>query len=310
MARAALEGGAWGLAVSTPDEAIELRGLLDRERLLVLGGLAPEGIAAAADLGCAAICHSAEMMGALESAVRAGSRLPVHLKVDTGMGRLGCKPAEAPLLARRIACSTRLRLAGTLTHFASSESDPDFTREQFSRFQSVLDAFEVDPGLRHAANSGAALRYPEMALDAVRTGIAVYGCEWPRLRPALSLRALVTQVKDIAPGESVGYGRTWTAEHPRRVATIAIGYEDGVMRARSNRGSVSIRGRRAPVVGRVSMDAITADVTDVAGVEPGDVATLIGEGISAEEVGEWSDTISYEVLTSLGRRVERRYREE
>jgi len=148
-----------------------------------------------------------------------------------------------------------------------------------------------------------------MGLDAVRCGIALYGCEWQGLRPALRLRSVITQVKDVAEGSSVGYGRTWRATRAARVATVAIGYEDGVMRSRSGRGEVVVAGRRAPLVGRVSMDQITVDVTGIPEARPGQPVTLIGDGITAEEVAEWSGTISYEVLTALGRRVERRYRE-
>jgi alanine racemase len=309
VARAALSAGAWGLAVSTLEEAVELRGLLEPDRLLALGGLAPSEAIEAVAAGCAVTCHSEELARALATANRSGERLPVHLKVDSGMGRLGCSLADAPGLARCIAGSSALRLSGVFTHFAAAEADAAFTREQFRRFQQALDQLEVEPGLRHAANSAAALRYPEMGMDAVRCGIALYGCDWGGLRPALALRALVTQVKEVPRGASVGYGRTWTATRLTRVATLAIGYEDGVLRSRSGRGEVVISGRRAPLVGRVSMDQITVDVSEIPETRPGDVATLIGEGISAEEVAGWSGTISYEVLTALGRRVERRYRE-
>jgi alanine racemase len=307
VATAALAAGAWGLGVSTPEEAVQLRDLCDRDRLLVMGGLAPSGCVAAAAAGCAVMCSGEDMVDVLESATPAGPRLPVHLKVDTGMGRLGCTPEEAPALARRIARSRRLRLAGTMTHFASSESDAEFTRLQFQRFLDVLERFDVDPGIRHASNSGAVLRHPEMALDAVRPGLAMYGFVGDGLLPALTLRAMVTRVRDVRRGESVGYGRAWVAERPARIATVAIGYEDGVMRSRVNRGAVAVGGRRAPLVGRVSMDAITVDVSEVPGVVPGDVVTLIGDGITADEVAAWSDTISHEVLTSLGNRVTRRY---
>jgi alanine racemase len=308
-ARAALEAGAWGIAVSTAVEAAGLRGLIERERLLALGGLAPADAAEAVAAGCAVTCHSEEVASALEAAQPSGRRLPVHLKVDTGMARLGCSASEAPGLARRIAGSRFLSLAGVYTHFAASEADHQFTQEQFERFQRVLESLEVDPGLRHAANSAAALRHPEMGLDAVRCGIAMYGCEWEGLRPALRLRSVITQVKDVPEGSSVGYGRTWRAPRAARVATIAIGYEDGVLRSRSGRGEVVVAGRRAPLVGRVSMDQITVDVTGIPEARPGQPVTLIGDGITAEEVAEWSGTISYEVLTALGRRVERRYRE-
>jgi alanine racemase len=296
------------LAVSTLEEAAAFRGI-EPDRLLALGGLAPNEAGEAAGAGCAVTCHSHELADALESAQGPGGRLPVHLKVDTGMGRLGCPVSEAGQLAGRLARSSRLRLAGVYTHLASAESDEAFTREQFDRFSRFLDALDVDPGLRHAANSAAALRYPEMGLDAVRCGIALYGCEWPGLRPALRLRATITQVKELPIGSSVGYGRTWVAARPARVATVAIGYEDGVLRSRSGRGEVVVGGRRAPLVGRVSMDQITLDVTDVPGAKAGDMVTLIGDGISAEQVAEWSGSISYEVLTALGGRVTRVHRE-
>jgi alanine racemase len=158
-----------------------------------------------------------------------------------------------------------------------------------------------------------AYNHPDFALDAVRCGIATYGCEWPGTEPVLSLRAVVTHVKTVEGGATIGYGATWQAPGKSRVATVAIGYADGVHRARSNRGHALVRGRRAPLIGVVSMDAITLDVTDIPGVQVGDVATLIGadgdDRITAEEVAQWSGTISYEVLTSLGPRVERRYSE-
>ena len=317
VARAALQGGAWGLAVSTLAEAAQLVSLCPRERILALGGLTPADATAAAALGCAVMCHRLDLAEALAAAAaERHAHLPVHLKVDTGMGRLGCLPAEAVELARTITAARSLTLAGTFTHFASSESDEALTREQHRRFQAILDdlaAAGIDPGLRHASNSGGALRHPDLALDAVRIGIALYGCEHPELLPALALRAAVTHVKTIQPGDSVGYGATWRAERPTRVATVSLGYADGVHRARSNRGFALFGGRRAPLIGRVSMDATTFDVTEAGEVAVGDAATFIGadggERITAEEVGEWSGTISYEVLTSIGNRVERRHRE-
>ncbi len=175
VAEAALAAGAWGLAVSTIDEAGQVRGLMEShgDQLLVLGGLLPAEAAEAVALRCAITCYSEEMVKALAAAANPRWPVAVHLKVDTGLGRLGCALDEAPRLARLIAASPALRLAGTFTHFASAESDEALTREQYRRFSAVLDELGVDPGLRHAANSGAALRYPEMALDAVRIGIAM-----------------------------------------------------------------------------------------------------------------------------------------
>ncbi|MGH7912177.1 MAG: alanine racemase [Candidatus Dormibacteraceae bacterium] len=309
VAGAALEAGATMLAVSTPAEAVELRGICPPGQVLALGGLAPQTVFEAVDAGCAVVCSSPELADAVAAAVPPGEVRDVHLKIDTGMHRLGCHPDAAPGLARRIARNPRLRLAGTMTHFASSECDESMTHEQFRRFGVALERFDVAPGLRHAANTQGALRHPEMALDAVRFGIGMYGCEWSELRPVLSLHALVTHVLDVIPGGRVGYGGTWRAERPSRIATVSIGYADGVFRARSSRGSVVVRGRRAPLIGRVSMDMLALDVTDIPGVRPGDVATLIGRGISAEEVAEWSGTSSYEVLLAIGARVRRRYKE-
>jgi alanine racemase len=305
-----LDGGATGLAVATLEEAREVGALVRAEHVLVMGGLTPEQAASAASTGCSIAVSSFEFARAL------GDRdevVPVHLKIDTGMGRFGCAPDEAPALAKFIDESPALRLAGTWTHFASADSDPEMTTAQFDRFIGALSRFEIDPGLRHACNSAGAHRYPEFALDAVRCGIALYGCEWPGTRPVMALRSVVTQVRTLGSGETVGYGATWRSPGRSRVATVAIGYADGVFRARSNRGHVLVRGHRAPLIGAVSMDAITVDATDVAGVQVGDTVTLVGddgdEHIRAEDVAGWSNTISYEVLTSIGHRVERRYPE-
>lgn len=308
VARAAVDGGATGLAVATLEEARELAGLLPGGQVLVMGGLTIAQAGSAAATGCAIAVSSRELAAALADRDEV---VDVHLKIDTGMGRFGADPADAPALARFIAESDALRLAGTWTHFASSESDEAMTRAQFERFTHVVGALGVDPGMRHACNSAATRLYPQFAMDAVRCGIAIYGCDWPGLQPALSLRSVVTHVKTVGKGATVGYGATWRAPGKARIATVAIGYADGVHRARANRGEVLVRGRRAPLIGMVSMDAITLDVTDVPDVAVGDVATLIGhdggELITAEQVGGWSNTISYEVLTSIGPRVERRY---
>ena len=310
VARAALGGGATWLAVATLEEARELTGLAHAERILVMGGLLPDQAASAAESGFSIGVSSAGFARALGDGEEV---VPVHLKIDTGMGRFGAAPDEAPELARLINDSPGLRLAGTWTHFASARTDETMTRAQFDQFLEVMGGLGFDPGLRHACNSAAALRYPEMALDAVRAGIALYGCEWPGAAPVLALRSVVTHMKTVSAGDTVGYGATWVAQSRTRVATVAIGYADGVFRARGNRGHVLVRGRPAPLIGAVSMDAITIDVSGVEGVDMGDVVTIIGgdgeERITAEEVAEWSRTISYEVLTAIGPRVKRRYSE-
>jgi alanine racemase len=306
---AALAGGAWGLAVASPTEAAELLRLAPPERILILGAVTPDAAAEVAALGCAVTCASRELATAIAAAA-SDVPIPVHLKVDTGMGRLGCLPAEAPELAQFIADAPGLKLAGVSTHFAAAESDPAMTRAQFQSYVEVLAALTVDPGMRHTCNSAALRRYPEMALDAVRTGIAIYGCEDPELEPALALRSRVAHLKTVPAGATVGYGATWTAVQPTRVATVPIGYADGVFRSRANRGWALVRGVHAPLIGMISMDAITLDVSGVNGVRVGDVVSLIGsdgaERITAEQVADWGGTISYEVLTAIGARVERR----
>lgn len=306
VARAALRGGATWLAVATIDEARELTGLVHAERILVMGGMVPDQAPAAATSGFSIGVSNLEFARALGASDEV---VPVHLKIDTGMGRFGASPDEAASLARFIDESPGLQLTGAWTHFASAGTDELMTRAQFDRFVDVLGGLGVDPRMRHASNSAAALRYPEMALDAVRAGIALYGCEWPGAAPALALRSRVTHLKDVAAGDTVGYGATWVAPGRARIATVAIGYADGVLRARGNRGYVLVRGKRAPLIGAVSMDAITVDVSDVPDVDLGDVVTVIGadgaERITAEVVAEWSGTISYEVLTAVGPRVKR-----
>ncbi|HEX6487690.1 MAG TPA: alanine racemase [Candidatus Dormibacteraeota bacterium] len=306
VARAALDGGAWGLAVATPAEAAQLVRLLDPDRILVMGGMN----AAAAGLGCALAVSS---LAQVEELARTGHSVPVHLKIDTGMGRFGALPEEAAGIASAIVSSARLRLTGTWTHLASAGEDEAFTRAQMKRFLAAIDGLGVDPGLRHACNSAAALRHPEYALDAVRAGIALYGCDWPELRPVLTLRAALTHVKTVPAGWTVGYGATWQAARESRIGTVAIGYADGVLRSRGNTGWTLVRGTRAPLIGRVSMDAISIDLTDVPDATVGEAVTLIGqdgdERVTAEMVADWSGTISYEVLTALGQRVERRYQE-
>jgi len=259
VARAALHGGAWGLAVATLEEGDELTGLVKADRVLVMGGLTSRQVGPAAASGCSIGVSSLEFAKALGNQ---NEVVPVHLKIDTGMGRFGCRPDEAAAIAKFIDAAPSLRLAGTWTHFASADSDEAMTRKQFDRFTAALETFEVEPGLRHACNSAGAHRFPGFALNAVRTGIALYGCEWPGTKPALSLRSVVTHLQTLSPGDTVGYGATWRATAKTPVATVAIGYADGLHRSRSNRGHVLIRGHRAPVIGRVSMDAITVDASN------------------------------------------------
>jgi alanine racemase len=312
VARIAIDAGADMLAVATLTEAAEVAPLVERPgQVLVMGGLLPAEADTVAAGGYAVGCASVELARALAAT---GAPLDVHVKVDTGMTRFGADPLTAADVARVVAGSSRLRLVGAWSHLAASESDTAFTREQLDRFLAAVEALPQRPPLLHIANSGAVLNHPEAVLDAVRVGIAMYGCEAPAVtEPVLSWRGRIGHVQRVPPGTPVGYGSSWRARRPSCIATVTMGYADGVHRARSNRGWCLVRGRKADLVGRVSMDSLTLDVTEIDQVAVGDAVTLIGddggERVTAEDVARWSETISYEVLTSIGRRVERVYRD-
>jgi alanine racemase len=310
-ARAALAGGATWIAVVTGAEALALRdgGIGDDVRILALGALdqteLERAIAAGADIGA----WSTRWLRAL------GDRpARVHVKLDTGMGRLGTRD---PRQADEVVAALGERCVGLWTHFATADERGDrFFGEQLRRFRDwALPHKERDPSLLlHAANSAATLRDPDAHFDLVRCGIAIYGldpfgesAEAQRLAPALSLRSYVAALKTAQPGDSAGYGRRFIAEETTRIATVPIGYGDGWRRGLSNNAEVVIKGRRYPLVGTVSMDNLTVDVGPDSDVRPGDEVVLLGEGISAEEVAERLGTINYEVTTGLLPRTERTY---
>jgi alanine racemase len=247
----------------------------------------------------------------------------VHLKIDTGMGRVGCSPQVAQSVAERLVRLPAIQLVALMTHFAESDAeDPTFTREQLNRLHLVMRELRqagIAPALCHAANSAALIRHPEARLDLVRPGIMLYGCHPcaaqrtgdPALMPALRLRTAISHLADLAAGGSVGYGRTFVAPRDMRIATLPIGYADGLPRNLSGLGQVLIQGRRVPIVGRVCMDMTMVDVTQVPAVRLGDEAVCIGrqgpDEITAEEVARLAGTISYEILCRIGPRVPRVY---
>jgi alanine racemase len=313
-ARAALRGGATWLAVATAAEAAGLRAAGIDARLLVMGALTPADLdtALAADADVAA--WTPELLDA--AAARGGAR--VHVKFDTGMGRLGTKDAaEARALCDRAAADERLELTGVWTHFATAdELGDDHFPAQLDRFARLAgDVKARHPGtLAHAANSAATLRDSAAHLDLVRCGVAIYGLDpFQRdpdehgLEPALSLYSYVAAVKRFEPGESAGYGRRWKASEPTWLGVLPIGYGDGWRRALTNNADVLVRGRRHPLVGTVSMDNITIELGPETDVRRGDEAVLIGaqgdERILAEEVAARLATINYEVTCGIGRRV-------
>ncbi|MCD6727283.1 MAG: alanine racemase [Solirubrobacteraceae bacterium] len=320
-ARAALAGGATWLAVATAAEAISIRDAGIDARLIVLGALSdselPQALACDVDL----VVWREQQVARI--AALGGARL--HVKLDTGMGRLGTRDVEeASRVATAAATTATTTLAGLMTHFATADERGDrFFSEQLERFRAwALPLRERHPqALLHAANSAALLRDPASHFDLVRPGVALYGMdpfgEDPdehRLEPVLRVESYVAEVKPCVAGESVGYGRRFVAARATWVATVPVGYGDGWRRALSGVGNVLVRGRRFPIVGAVSMDNVTLDLgPDGAGVRVGDEAVLLGsqgaERILAEHVAEEIGTINYEVTCGLGSRIPRVHEE-
>jgi alanine racemase len=314
-ARAALEGGAAWLAVATANEATALRAAGIDARLLVMGALTPNELDAALAADADVVVWREEALAAIGE--RGGGR--VHVKLDTGMGRLGTRDADhATRVADLAAATAGVQVAGLMSHFATADEVGDaFLAEQLERFRAwALPLRERLPGaLLHAANSAAVLRDRATHFDLVRPGVAIYGLDpfqqdaaAQELEPALELVTYVAEVKPCAAGESAGYGRRFVAERDTVLATLPIGYGDGVRRALTNNADVLIGGRRFPLAGAVSMDNITVDVgADGGGVGRGDEALLVGPGLPAEEMARRLQTINYEITCGLTPRVPRRY---
>lgn len=316
-ARAALSAGASFLGVATPDEGVALREAGITAPILVFGALTREAAQAAVEYELTQTVCRAEMIRWLQAECqRARREACVHLKVDTGMNRIGVKnEAEAHRVLEALDECPRVRLTGTYTHFADADGmDEGFTHQQVAAFEKISGLLPRDI-LRHAANSAATLRFPRLRFHMVRPGIALYGCppvdtDIP-LRQAMRWITEAVHVKEIQPGDTVSYGRTFTAEKPMRVATVSVGYGDGYHRMLSNRGKVLIGGQFAPILGRVCMDQTMVDVTDIPGAAPGSEVVLLGKQkeniITADDMGRWAGTISYEVLLAPTARVPRRF---
>lgn len=316
------------LGVATVPEGVALREAGIELPILKLSGVFPQEAPAAVAHGLdLSVPDAATARIAQDAAARhARGRRPVavHLKVDTGMRRIGCDVADAPGLATLIETECAdLRLEGIFTHLPASDTpaEDEFTAGQVARFAAAREAVESAVGRRliaHTANSGGVLAHPSSWFDLVRPGIMVYGSypdpDVPRtvpLAPALSWRSRVSFLKEVPAGETVGYGRTWSAPVPTRIATVPVGYADGYNRRLSNRGEVLIRGRRHPVVGRVCMDQLMVDVGAGSDIAVGDAVTLLGrdgsEQITAADMAAWLGTIPYEVTCAITARVTRTY---
>lgn len=322
-ARAALAGGATCLAVATAVEATQLRAQLAHARLLVLGALTPAELDAALAAGAEiAVWRNGFFDLVVVRARHLRVRPRVHVKYDTGMGRLGARDGDAvEQLVRAAGGSDAVELAGLWTHFATAdEDDSSYLDEQLARFTEIaLPLREEFEGLvLHAANSAATLRLASSHFDLVRCGVAIYGLDpfgrdpsTQGLEPALELRSYVADIKPVEAGASVGYGRRWKAQEPTRVGVLPIGYGDGVRRGLTNNADVLVGGRRQPLVGTVSMDNITVDLGSAPEIEPGAAAVLIGaqgqERVLCEELAQRLDTINYEITCALSARVPREY---
>ncbi|MFN8522003.1 MAG: alanine racemase [Chloroflexota bacterium] len=322
VARAALAAGAACTAVARVREAVALRedGIVS-PILLIAGFAADEAEELVHYRVTPTLVQIDDVLTVAAHAARARRIVPVHLKVDTGLNRYGARAREVLALANTITASPWLRLAGLYTHLATAdEEDTAFVTAQldeFSRIRTLLEADAIVPPLVHAANTAAALRFPRARFDLVRVGMALTGntpspyvARLPRMRSAVALRAQILRSFTVQPGQSVGYGRTFEATRPVRAALLGAGYADGLARSVArNGGYVLIRGRRAPLMGNVSMDQAVVDVSDIPSVSPGDAATLIGTDgraeISLAQFAEWSDTISHEALCRIGPRVPR-----
>lgn len=314
---AAIRGGADMLAVASVGEGIHLRERGIGIPVLVLGAVtekdAEEGVRY--DL-IQTVCSPEMVSWCEQSAERLRKQTEVHLKTDTGMGRIGVRTEqERDEILSAIEKSSHVRLTGVFTHFSDADGDEtgvQYTRSQFRRFGELTDILPPEV-IRHCCNSAAIHRFPEMALDMVRAGISLYGYSpvptTVRLQPCMRWSAEISYIKELPAGAYVSYGRTYRTGTKIRVATVTCGYGDGYFRAAGEKGYILIGGKRAKIIGRICMDQMMADITDIDNVSVGDEAILIGrdgnEEITAEDVARWAGTISYEILLSSGNRVER-----
>jgi alanine racemase len=332
VAKALQKAGANRFGVTCGDEGIELRESGIRKPILVLTGFWPGEEARFIKNHLTPTVTRLEDVRHLERAAKAAhakSRLRFHLKINTGMNRLGISPSELDSFAGALAECRHLELEGTFTHFASAE---DFsarqTDEQEQVFRDCLDrlrALGISPGIVHMANSGAICARPSTWADMVRPGAILYGYyqsfdppdkgqevrQKLPIQPSLSLRARIITLRDLPPGQPVGYGARFVTDRPSRIAIINAGYADGILRQRTNRGCALVRGKHVPLVGTISMDLTTLDVTDIPDVALGDIVTIYGRDGEAEiqvsDVAREIGTVTSDLLCALGRRVPRHY---
>lgn len=323
IARALVCSGVARLAVASVEEGIALREDGINAEILVLADLLDTHVQELLDFRLTPVITEQRLLPTLaKTAAAMNQPLPVHLKMDTGMGRLGFSPSELAALFDALPAWKSVRIEGFMTHLADSDGDDtSHTEQQLKRFRGLLEQVQ-QRGIRiplvHVANSAAIVRYPQSHFSLVRPGIALYGYHTLpdsvpclSLKPILSLKAKVMHLRTLKPGDSVSYNRTFVAKRPATIAVLPVGYADGYNRRLSNRGCVLIHGRRAPIAGLVCMDMTMVDVTDIPSVQVGDAVTLIGrdgeDAIWADDLAKWSGTIPYEILCAIGPRIPRLY---
>jgi len=303
------------VGVGDSGEAIQLREGGIPGPILILGAIVEEEIHKVIQYDISVTVHSSDLLPLLnQEARRRARKLRVHLKIDTGMARLGASPARALDVARAVLDCSNLQLEGVSTHLASA-SNPDAVREQLDQFRSAIEELTQDgiqPPILHAANSAGLFTCPESHFDMVRPGIALYGMDpgifgklGIPLKPVLSLKTQIAYLKGVGADVAIGYEGRHRTTRPTRIATCPVGYNDGYPYQLSGRGEAMVRGRRVPVVGNVTMDYIMLDLGEVPDAEVGDEVTLIGNGIRVEELARRAGTIPYELTCRLGRRVGR-----
>ena len=314
----------FGYAVATAEEALKLRKEGVEKPILILGYVFPCDYEILARQNVRIAVFREDMLEELSAASRAiGKPIPVHVKVDTGMGRIGIAPDDEGLrFVEKVLHTEGVEIEGIFTHFArADEEDKTNVNHQFDRFQAFLnrvrDELGFVPPIRHCSNSAAILELPETHLDMVRAGITLYGLEPSDevdmkkipLKPVMSLHSRITFVKTVMPGESVSYGGLFTAGKPTRVATVPLGYGDGYPRSLTGKGEVLIRGHRCPILGRICMDQFMVDITDLPDVREGEPVVLLGrdgsECITAEELGKRSGRFNYELVCLISNRIPR-----
>lgn len=323
ISRSLVTQGIARVAVVSLDEGIAIRSAGITIPIVLLGPLFPAQISDIIGHRLTPVISDRDLLTPLAKATASLSTpYSIHLKVETGMGRLGLAPDELITLIDSHQLPTSLKIEGLMTHFADSDGPTsDQTEHQLARFQKVVSEVAAR-GLRipliHAANSGAAVRYPRSHYSLIRPGIMLYGYHTlpetvpaPALKPVLSLRSCIAQMRTIPTGASISYNATFVAKQPTRVAVLPIGYADGFNRRLSNRGEVLVHGQRAKIIGTVCMDMVMIDVTKIPEAAVGDEVMLIGrqgtDQITAADLAEWTGTIPYEILCALGPRIPRRY---